>query len=218
MIPSYKLIVAKYKEDINWIQFFDRDNIIIYDKSDDPVSDSIPRPNIGRESETFLYYIIENYDKLCEFTIFVQGDPFEHMNKIVTPELFPHFIDSFLQFGLVKTTPLFIYKLYEILNAWPGMKTREYYEYFFEGDLPLQVVFAPGCQYIVPRNVILGRPKKFYEMLYNMLINGSKYGHDDAHYKDIPFSRSEINVYVIERLMYHFLSDIPLQRYNFAQS
>lgn len=109
MIPTYKLIVAKYKEDIGWIRFFDRDNIIIYDKSDNPVPDSIPRPNIGRESETFLHYIIENYDNLCDVTIFVQGNPFEHMDKTVTPELFPVFIDSFLQIGLLQTTPLFIY-------------------------------------------------------------------------------------------------------------
>ena len=217
-MPSYKLIVAKYKEDISWTQFFDIDNIVIYDKSDNPVVNSIQRPNIGRESETFLHYILENYDNLFDFTIFVQGNPFGHMDEIVTAELFPKFIDLFLQFDLFKTTPLFIYKLYETLDAWPGMKTREYYEYFFEGDIPLQVVFAPGCQYIVPRKVILERPKKFYEMLYNMLINGSKYRHDDAHYKDIPFSRTEINVYVMERLMYHFLSDIPLQNFNYIES
>jgi hypothetical protein len=45
---------------------------VVYDKSKDI-------PNVGREAETYLRYIIENYNCLPEYVAFLQGHPFDHL-------------------------------------------------------------------------------------------------------------------------------------------
>jgi len=205
-MSSYKLVVAKYKENIDWLQYFNKKNYIIYDKSNNPIDGSIKRPNIGREAETFIHYIIEIFDNLSDYTILAQGDPFEHMDSQIRPENFSYFIEKFIEFGYKHTIPLFIYQLYENTNSWAGMKTREYFMEFFNKEAPLQVVFAPGSQYITPKECILKRPREFYIKLRNMIINGSKWNHYDAHYKELKFSSEEINGWVVERLMFYILS------------
>lgn len=82
MIP--KIVIARYNENISWAIDKFKDRCIIYDKGNNLQNNScqiIYRPNrpiFGRESETYLYHIITNYDNLDEYTIFTQGDPFKH--------------------------------------------------------------------------------------------------------------------------------------------
>ena len=52
----YQVVVAKYDEDIRWTKKYL--NVKVYDKSKGDL------PNIGRESHTYLTYIIDNYHKL----------------------------------------------------------------------------------------------------------------------------------------------------------
>ena len=77
-----QIVIAKYKEDVSWINKLTH-NFIIYDKSDLPIDGSIKLKNIGREGETFLYYIVNNYNNLDEVTVFLQGNPFEHVQLLV---------------------------------------------------------------------------------------------------------------------------------------
>jgi hypothetical protein len=103
---SIDLVIARYKENISWLhQVPDSINTIyIYNKDDTckrplnrygtvvrsyqinpptldvPTSRSkiISLPNVGREADTYLEHIIQNYDNLADLTIFSQGDPFPH--------------------------------------------------------------------------------------------------------------------------------------------
>jgi hypothetical protein len=76
------LIIARYNENLDWIENIPKNlniNIIIYNKGLDNINyNSIKVGNIGRESHTYLYYIIENYNNLADINIFIQGDPFTH--------------------------------------------------------------------------------------------------------------------------------------------
>jgi hypothetical protein len=76
------LIIARYNENLDWIEYIPKNlniNIIIYNKGLDNINyPSIKLQNIGRESHTYLYYIIENYNNLADINIFTQGDPFIH--------------------------------------------------------------------------------------------------------------------------------------------
>jgi hypothetical protein len=76
------LIIARYNENLDWIEYIPKNlniTVIIYNKGlDDILYPSIKLQNIGRESHTYLYYIIENYDNLADINIFIQGDPFKH--------------------------------------------------------------------------------------------------------------------------------------------
>lgn len=107
MVPSMDLVVARYKEDVSWLSEVPHNfNIIVYNKDDTPTRKPrynvyakpmtstysarssltinhpnvrvIALPNIGRESDTYLYHIIKNYENLASKTIFTQGDPFVH--------------------------------------------------------------------------------------------------------------------------------------------
>jgi hypothetical protein len=63
------IIVAKYNEDIEWTKKLNH-KVTIYNKGTDEIEGSIKLKNIGREGETFLYHIVNNYDNLDEVTVF----------------------------------------------------------------------------------------------------------------------------------------------------
>lgn len=76
-MKDVEIIIAKYKEDTSWALKLTQP-YTIYDKSNDPVLYSVRLPNVGRETHTYLYHIIKNYDNLAEVTVFLQGNPVDH--------------------------------------------------------------------------------------------------------------------------------------------
>lgn len=77
-----EIVVARYKENLDWLKKIKKSKdikITIYNKGPDDIDfPFVPLPNIGRESHTYLYHIINNYDNLADQTIFCQGDPISH--------------------------------------------------------------------------------------------------------------------------------------------
>ena len=72
-LMSYKIVVARYNENIRWLEP-ELDNCIIYNKGEKlNVCNEIMLPNVGRESETYLQYIIANYSHLPDVIVFTQG-------------------------------------------------------------------------------------------------------------------------------------------------
>lgn len=67
-----EIVIARYNEDLTWIEPY-LSNTTIYNKGLDYIDNSIKIPNVGRESHTYLYHIINNYDNLADRTIFFQG-------------------------------------------------------------------------------------------------------------------------------------------------
>ncbi|MBH73934.1 MAG: hypothetical protein CMM57_09815 [Rhodospirillaceae bacterium] len=43
----------------------------------------MPLNNVGREGHTYYKYICDNYEKLPEYTFFLQGYPFDHSGNII---------------------------------------------------------------------------------------------------------------------------------------
>lgn len=96
MSNSYipRFVFARYNESVKWILYSSdiANNAIIYNKGGDNIDidekdikehniQIIPRPNkpiFGREGETYLSHIIDNYEHLDEYTVFSQADPFTH--------------------------------------------------------------------------------------------------------------------------------------------
>jgi hypothetical protein len=67
----YHIVVARYNEDPwSWLPKGDP-YVKIYNKGQG--DKGIPLENIGRESHTYLTYIVENYDTLPEVVFFTQG-------------------------------------------------------------------------------------------------------------------------------------------------
>jgi len=76
---SYKIIVARYNENIDWLNEI-MDDCLIYNKGVAlNIKNEIMLPNMGRESETYLHYIIDNYDNLPDVVVFTQGKINDHL-------------------------------------------------------------------------------------------------------------------------------------------
>ena len=75
---SYKIIVARYNENIEWLNS-EMKNCIIYNKGNKlNIDNEVALENVGRESETYLHYIITNYDNLPDVIVFTQARISDH--------------------------------------------------------------------------------------------------------------------------------------------
>jgi hypothetical protein len=81
------IVIARYEEPLDWImEIPDEYCIYIYNKGDAILDKKIlarahavfDRPNVGRESETYLFHMMTTDHYEAQFTVFTQGNPFEH--------------------------------------------------------------------------------------------------------------------------------------------
>ncbi len=172
------LVIAKYNEDISWLKKYEEEGykIKVYDKS--PSGDI---PNIGREAETFARYIVEHYDTLSEYTVFLQGNPFDHGDICINPVANCATYVS----GKGHTEP----------NGMYGQPVKEHYENILgkKWEFPY-IVFTPGAQHTVHKNCILQHSYEFWKRLHTMLNKESDYN---------KYEEDVINPWTMERLWGH---------------
>lgn len=77
-----KYIVARFEEELEWLAPIAGDCIIV--NKGPPLSNIKPRmiiesENVGRESESYLRYIVNNYENLPDVCVFTQGDISDHI-------------------------------------------------------------------------------------------------------------------------------------------
>lgn len=73
-----KIVVARYNENIGWLAPIMKSCIICNKGEPLNVSNEVMYENVGRESDTYLRYIIENYDSLPETVVFTQANIADH--------------------------------------------------------------------------------------------------------------------------------------------
>ncbi len=72
-----RLIISRYDENLSWLNEYSDFNFSIYNKG--AQLEGINKkyitelPNLGRESHTWIFHIIKNYENLDEYNIFLQG-------------------------------------------------------------------------------------------------------------------------------------------------
>jgi hypothetical protein len=119
-----------------------------------------PRP---AEANTYLHHIAANYDRLARRTLFLQGDPFAH-RVLPIPDYFADprpFACGRLYDFFIESVPWWTAAGQEI-NA--GVM-REFLE-IIECDPNLRrFEFTAGAQFALPREVILRRPRSYYQRL-----------------------------------------------------
>lgn len=154
-----EVVVSKYKENLDWVLNIKNHKVVIYNKGDFDTR-YINLPNIGREAHTYLYHIIENYDNLENYTCFLQGNPFDHLNIDIN-NIFN--IDNDFYFKSLNS----IIKCELDGNPHhPKLDIGNLFDNFFI-DKPDIISFSPGAQFIVKRDSILKRNKQFYIDLLN---------------------------------------------------
>jgi hypothetical protein len=178
-----KWILTRYNHDIDWLKEYTGD-WVMYDRSPVKIDDPriIPVSNVGSDIYDKLKWIIENYENLPDVVLLAKAN------------LIPRFITK-EEFDLVKDnktfTPLLTKNhktedgttfysedgMYnELNNAWylnhypvkSGKTMNELGELLnFTGLKYLK--FAPGANYILPKENILQHPKEFYQLLFSYL-------------------------------------------------
>ena len=84
MEQTIKVVVARYNENLNWVEPI-KDRCIIYNKGlDDIPYEYTKLANVGREVETYLKYIISHYYDLPDFVAFTQGGICDHLSNLCT--------------------------------------------------------------------------------------------------------------------------------------
>lgn len=160
---------------MDWIKDYPGKHII-YDRSEEPLEGSIVVPNVGSDIYDKFTFIIHNYDNLPEVAIYTKANLF----KYTTKEEFDTIKDNNVFTPITTKThqekPTFFYRdglWHELNDYWYlshhpakrageliellGMKGREYN------------AFAPGSNYIIPKENILKHPKSYYEKLRSFL-------------------------------------------------
>lgn len=152
------IVVAKYREDVRWTKSLPY-RCIVYDKDKDI-------PNLGLEAETYLRHILENYSDLTDFTLFLQGGPFDHTRTVKKHNIAQkiaklQFVNAYQPFypKITATNP----RVLEIERKWGPWGRINLGEYADQWFLPPIQKFNCGAQFMVPREAILFRSKKFYE-------------------------------------------------------
>ena len=214
IIKDNFLVVNQYHYDISWIEDY-TDNYVVYDKggTETPGDKVVELPNVGHNIHTYFHHIIENYDNLADVTIFVKGDVFprhckeeKFLRLVNNTEFTP--LESYED---VDTSPTSAMRLtsdggyMEINNSWyvPHHVSRYFRTYhdfmetiFANPPIPQWVRFAPGANYIVPKENILKYKKRFYEKL-NSFIDYDASPEECAGRQKIP-----AECHIIERALY----------------
>ena len=185
-MKNIDLIVSRYKENIDWInkngveQLVD--NIIVYNKYHD-IEPKLYNYD-SRESHTYLHHIVENYDNLSDYNIFIQAHPFDHCPDFIAQIKEKRFINKcYHNFTIYAGRE----DLYCDRNGNPhdrGLPVGEVYETLFEKKMPDVLCFNPCGLFCVTREKILERKKSFYSKCLEMSKNDKRVnyaGHGIGH-------------------------------------
>jgi hypothetical protein len=173
---NLSMVVARYNENIDWIKKYK--NVIVYNKGNasDLEKSEIPfttLDNVGREGHTFLYHIINNYDNLSNWTIFIQGNPFDHcpnfyekidklyenINNNIVPENNFNFLSDRIYNSDISNCPYH--------SNIPLKKV--YNDIFNTEEENKPIIFSPGAQFYISKKLILTKPKNYYEKILKLL-------------------------------------------------
>ncbi len=186
-IAENTLIVSNYYNDLSWVPQYTND-YLVYDQSADPI---LP-PNIdqnkvsesehrGHNIRDYCTYIIDHYDSLPDRTIFCAGNVFPrhvsqpYFNSVINATGFTPIFEAARHSPRRPIAHISTAGLYaEYNDSWylrhhPTKYFHDYNDFlsfcFKNVTIPKYVEFAPGANYVVPKEHILKYPKSFYENL-----------------------------------------------------
>jgi len=148
----------------------------MYDRSEKPVEGSIVVPNIGSDIFDKFSYIIDNYNNLPDVAVYTKCNIFKYIskeewdkicnNQTFTPILTQNHRTYSDEQGVVNFYKDGMY--YERNDLWyiGAHPTRTLDLWYILGLDKLDFIpFAPGSNYILPKENILKHSKEFYEKL-----------------------------------------------------
>ena len=169
-----KFVIARYQENLEWANGVSPS--IVYNKDTSPhnsIHPVISLPNVGREGHTYLHHIITNYDSLDDYTVFLQGYPFDHTPYLegIIKEIKDTIINNgHISFRNISRSILPVV-VTDHVSDWNGYYNLDevYTKIFGKTTANYSFEFGAGAQFVVSRDTILTRPKSFYENMITLL-------------------------------------------------
>lgn len=166
-----EIVVSRYNENLNWLEDY-KSYCTIYNKGETLEEDCIILPNIGREGHTFIHHIVSNYERLADYTMFLQGNPFLphspnlilHLNHFIeTQQSIPDF--TWISESIIEGDFEYIREPYH--SIFPNIKFA-FEQIFKDQNPPKTFRFGAGAQFMVSKELIHQRPKEFYENIHQL--------------------------------------------------
>jgi hypothetical protein len=161
--PDLQIVVSHFKEDLGWLSDFSSLDVTVYSKGN-PCGPN-PLENVGREAETYLYHILLNYDNLSQITVFLQGNPLEHVSnlfeKICSLDLATEYLDL-CDHILVEDG--------NGLPVQPGLPLADFHQKLFNESPPTFFCCRAAACFAVSREAIRSRSREFYEHAHRLVI------------------------------------------------
>ena len=172
-MSSIELVVAHHTESLAWLRktpaSFRR---TVLDKNPaDTFPGAIALPNIGRESHSYLHFIVSRYQTLGDVTVFCQGHPFDHafdfhttLRRIAES---PGTVDRFLWLGHIIDTD--DARGHTLFRGWSKnddgheLDMNGFHRALFGDDGPQEYTFKLGAQFAASKSCIHSRPLNFWE-------------------------------------------------------
>ena len=190
---TVEIVIARYNEKLEWLneEPFNKYPVIIYNKGPNDnftktemIKNIINLDNVGRESHTYLYHVINNYNNLSDITIFLPGSTSTEYKKIKALNIFNNISEnnsdvfSCVKENLYKNQKDFYVDNYLLTNDYNKNTNLDskisisdkrpfgnWYDYFLKNKdidcITYNAIFA------VSKKTILNRPIEFYQSLLN---------------------------------------------------
>jgi hypothetical protein len=213
--PSIEIVTSHYKEDLNWLKNSNyKVNVCDKpgaDKTDLPLNDSCyVEENKGAEASSYLKYIVNNYDNLADYTVFIHGHEEAWHQKL------PFGIIEAIQKAKVENYP-YISLNNEVHTIKDGVwekanKSEKHDEFFLKNNdvwkelesiinlpFPNDLSYDCSAQFILSKECIQQYSKEVYQKLYDFVMSEKE---DEWQY---PKSRA----FVMERIWKYLFTKNP---------
>lgn len=167
------VVISYYNENLNWLESIRPifEDIKVYTKCNPDSPYNVP-VNVGNEASAFLLYIIEHYDNLRDYSIFLHGHEHSWHHEGSMIDIISDIKDMKTYFFNLNN-----YRLGYILTNPQMRNLAVWYNDYLQEELGPFSDYGDwtyghfGCaQFIVHKSLILSRTKKFYENLYNWIL------------------------------------------------
>ena len=223
-----QLVVAYYNEDLSWIEYLRKEccisNVLLISKkhTNHPKYKLVHLPNLGREANSFMWYITKYFDNLPEIIFFCQGGVKSNKMKY---NKFLYVVKNLVNVDKIGciTVPGHLSTWYSAfdydftLKNWKSTNNLnenddsklipssvrpfgKWYETFISNDITKISKYGHSYNAIfcTTKQSIMKFPKCTYEELYNQTLLGENT--EVAHYLERVYYSMFINNYLIDRI------------------
>lgn len=187
---SYHIVVARYNESVTWLDSH-AEHVILFNKGE-PLgrANEIPLPNVGREADTYLQYVLRYYESLPDVVIFTQAKISDHLGSDDVSHLL-QFRDEALAEGksiaglyewvpndTTDMGPRWNYRFgtYYLVNNYKENQPVMFDDWFkkvISPQYPQPLCFYPNALFSVKRELILNHDRAYYQRLLAELQHSS---------------------------------------------